>query len=160
MILVRRAVFDTSTLVSAALRPSSIPERALLLTLEHATVCVCDFALDELGSVPGRDKFDRYLTRSARQEFVSLLRRNALSIQLRQNDIDTVEPSCRDRRDNLFLALAEAAAADVIVGSDEDLLVHHSWRGIPIVSLFQSRNEPEGLVRGGQRGRLLLGMIS
>ena len=34
----------------------------------------------------------------------------------------------------MFLALALAAEAEVIVSSDEDLLVLHPWRGISILN--------------------------
>jgi predicted nucleic acid-binding protein len=44
------------------------------------------------------------------------------------------ESACRDPKDNNFLALALAAEADVLVSSDEDLLVLHPWRGIPIIT--------------------------
>ena len=47
-----------------------------------------------------------------------------------------IESACRDPKDNHFLALALALAAeaDVLVSSDEDLLVLHPWRGIPIIT--------------------------
>jgi predicted nucleic acid-binding protein len=41
---------------------------------------------------------------------------------------------CRDAKDDKYLELALAAGADMIVSSDEDLLVLHPWRGIPILS--------------------------
>jgi predicted nucleic acid-binding protein len=55
-----------------------------------------------------------------------------------------VDPPCRDPRDNQFLALALAAEADIVVSSDEDLLVLHPWRGIPVVTPveFLSRFKP------------------
>ena len=41
---------------------------------------------------------------------------------------------CRDPKDDKFLALALDGSADVIIAGDEDLLVLHPWRGIPILS--------------------------
>jgi len=40
---------------------------------------------------------------------------------------------CRDPKDNKYLELALAAGADVIVSSDNDLLVLHPWRGVRIL---------------------------
>ena len=49
-----------------------------------------------------------------------------------------VEPTlkitdCRDERDNKYLELAVAAGAEIIVSSDDDLLVLHPWRETRIV---------------------------
>lgn len=41
--------------------------------------------------------------------------------------------ACRDAKDNKYLELALAAQADAIISGDEDLLVLHPWRGIPIL---------------------------
>ena len=40
---------------------------------------------------------------------------------------------CRDPDDNMYLELALVAQASMIVSGDQDLLVLHPWRGIPIV---------------------------
>ncbi|MFZ1426928.1 MAG: putative toxin-antitoxin system toxin component, PIN family [Geminicoccaceae bacterium] len=40
---------------------------------------------------------------------------------------------CRDAKDNKYLELALAAAADVIISGDTDLLVLHPWRGVRIL---------------------------
>jgi putative PIN family toxin of toxin-antitoxin system len=129
-----RVVFDTSTLVGAVLRAGSVPDRALAAALRHGVVCGAELALDELTRVLERDKFDRYMRRRERLQFVSLLRKHSLIIPLSPQDIASVAPSCRDPRDNLFLALAAASQADVIVSSDEDLLVLRSWHEIPLMT--------------------------
>jgi predicted nucleic acid-binding protein len=54
----RRIVFDTSTLVSAALRPGSVPQEALVLGMRYCEVCASQQTLDELRSVLIRTKFD------------------------------------------------------------------------------------------------------
>ncbi len=41
---------------------------------------------------------------------------------------------CRDPDDDKFLELALSGDADVIVSGDDDLLVLHPFRGIPILS--------------------------
>jgi hypothetical protein len=140
----RRVVLDTSTLVSASLRIGSIPYQALVKALSAWDVCASAETLAELEQVLDREKFDRYLDRFSRQEFVALMRRNVHLFAVPKADLMAVEPACRDPRDNQFLALALVAEADVVVSSDEDLLVLHPWRGIPVVTSaeFLSRLEP------------------
>jgi uncharacterized protein len=129
-----RVVFDTSTLVSAALRIGSVPYQALLEALGTCDVCASAETLAELERVLEREKFDRYLDQPSRGDFVALIRRNIHLFAIQPVDLMAVEPSCRDPRDNQFLALALAAEADDVVSSDEDLLVLHPWRGIRIVT--------------------------
>ncbi|MGA2087129.1 MAG: putative toxin-antitoxin system toxin component, PIN family [Terracidiphilus sp.] len=131
---IQRVILDTSTLVSAALRMGSVPEQALLKALRTCEVCVSAETLDELGRVLERGKFDRYMDRESRQSFVALIRRNARLFAVEDADRAAVDPACRDPRDNQFLALALVSEADALVSSDEDLLVLHPWRGIPIVT--------------------------
>jgi uncharacterized protein len=140
----RRVVLDTSTLVSAALRIGSVPYQTLLEALGAWDVCASAETLAELEQVLGREKFDRYLDRASRREFVALIRRNVHLFAVQNADLMAVDPPCRDSRDNQFLALALAAEADVMVSSDEDLLVLHPWRGMPIVTPaeFLSRFKP------------------
>jgi uncharacterized protein len=140
----RRVVLDTSTLVSAALRIGSVPYQALSESLGRWDVCASAETLAELEQVLGREKFDRYLDRASRHEFVALIRRSVHLFGVQNADLMAVDPPCRDSRDNQFLALALAAEADVMISSDEDLLVLHPWRGIPIVTPaeFLSRFKP------------------
>ena len=130
----RRVVLDTSTLVSAALRDGSIPHQALLKALASCDVCVSTETLAELESVLGRSRFDRYLDQESRRAFVALIRRNVHLFVVKASETAAVQPPCRDPKDDPFLALALAAEADAIVSSDEDLLVLHPWRGIPILT--------------------------
>jgi putative PIN family toxin of toxin-antitoxin system len=129
----RRVVFDTSTLVSAALRIGSIPHRALAESFRSWDVCASTETLLDLERVLTRGKFERYLPRAQRGDFVTLLRRNVHLFAVEEDQLRGVKPHCRDLLDDKFLALALAAEADVLVSSDEDLLVRHPWRGIRIV---------------------------
>jgi predicted nucleic acid-binding protein len=47
--------------------------------------------------------------------------------------VDQTVTDCIDPKDNKFLALAEAADAELIVASDPHLTDMHPWRGIPII---------------------------
>ena len=134
MIADRRVVFDTSTLVSAAMRVGSVPHRALVHALETGEVCASASTLAELESVLQRDKFDRYLSAVLRAEFAAIMRRRASLFDVSEADAANVQPPCRDPKDNQFLALVHACDADVLVSSDTDLLVLHPWQGVPILT--------------------------
>jgi putative PIN family toxin of toxin-antitoxin system len=139
----RRVVFDTSTLVSAALRVGSIPYQALLGALATCDLCVCAETLAELEQVLNRERFDRYLDLTSRIEFVSLIRRNGHLFLVENVDLVGIEPTCRDRKDNKFLALALAAESELLVSSDEDLLVLHPWRRVSILTPREFLSQPE-----------------
>jgi putative PIN family toxin of toxin-antitoxin system len=130
----QRVVFDTSTLVSAALQVGSVPHQALLLALGACDVCASVETLEELSAVLGRDKFDRYLDRSLRLSFVALMRRHVHLFAVQGADVEAVLPACRDPKDNQFLALVLAAEADALVSSDDDLLMLNPWRGVPVMT--------------------------
>lgn len=131
---IQRVVFDSSTLVGAALRIGSIPHQALLKALRFCNLCASTETLTEIEEVINRSKFDHYINRGERQEFIANLRRRASIFVLQNAGTITIDPPCRDPKDNQFLALAQVAEADVLVSSDEDLLVLHPWRGIPILT--------------------------
>jgi uncharacterized protein len=130
----QRVVLDTSTLVSAALRIGSIPHQVLIKALGTCDVCASAETLGELERVLNRKKFDRYVDRDSRREFAALIRRHVHLFSVRDGGLETLEPACRDPEDNKFLALALVAEADLLVSSDEDLLVMNPWRGITIVT--------------------------
>jgi predicted nucleic acid-binding protein len=73
-------VFDTSTLVSAALRVRSVPRQALLKAIEGWTLCASVEALEELESVLHRPKFNRYLDEEMRRNFLVLVRGEAVIV--------------------------------------------------------------------------------
>ncbi|HEX6199820.1 MAG TPA: PIN domain-containing protein [Thermoanaerobaculia bacterium] len=64
-----RLVFDTNTLISAALFESSTPGRALRRALRTGALLASPETLTELAEVLGREKLDRYLTQEEREEF-------------------------------------------------------------------------------------------
>lgn len=120
--------FDASTVVSAALKADSVPERALLRA-EEADVFALSNAVDnEITEVLGRAKFARILSRERRGAILNILRREAVWFEpaLRITE-------CRDPKDDKYLELALVAGAETIVSSDDDLLVLHPWRGIRIL---------------------------
>lgn len=143
-------VVDTSTLLSAAIRSGSIPDRALCKALAECDVCTSIDTLAELEEVLARPKFNQYLGVDARLKFMTLVHENFRIFSVARVESSELTPSCRDPRDNKFLALAQVARAGVIVSSDDDLLALHPWRGIPIVTpaeflvRLESSQQPAG----------------
>ena len=133
MSLPRRVVFDTSTLVGAALKPGSVPHQAFVLALARWDVCASVQTWLELERVMQRDRFDRYLPRETRLEFVGMLRTSMHFFAVTQADEAALQPPCRDVMDNKFLALVQVCRADMLVSSDEDLLVLHPWCGVTVL---------------------------
>ncbi len=132
--VVSRVVFDTSTLISAALRQGSAPWQALTLALRFCEVCASRRTLDELRDVASRAKFDRYLASDERLKFVRELELGVRLFDVREGEQATWGPLCGDASDQKFLELALEAEAETIVSSDEDLLVLDPWNSIRIVS--------------------------
>jgi putative PIN family toxin of toxin-antitoxin system len=130
----QRVVFDTSTLVSAALRVGSIPHQAMVHALSTGELCASASTLAELAEVLMRSKFDRYQTPDVRQAFVDFVLAHSAVFDVSEIDIAHVNPSCRDPKDNQFLALVRGCEADALVSSDADLLDLHPWNGVPILT--------------------------
>ncbi len=134
MSLLRRAVFDTSSLVGAALKPASMPYRALLHALALGDVCSSAQTWLELERVMQRDRFDAYLPRAVRLDFVAMLRQSMHFFAVTAEDEAALVPACRDPKDNKFLALVQVCQAHVLVSSDDNLLVLHPWREVPVLT--------------------------
>ena len=134
MSVLRRVVLDTSTLVSAALRVGSVPHQALLKALGSCELCASSATLNALEQILKSDKFDRYLNTETRLSFVALIRRHTHLFDVQEADELSVQPACRDPKDNKFLALALVCEAGAIISSDKDLLALNAWRSIPVLT--------------------------
>lgn len=128
MSFARRIVLDTGVLVSAAIRPDSVPALGLEKALLNFDVCVSRETLAELVAVLSRPKFDRYAPPRQREDFAAGFRARAVVVE-----VTTTVSDCVDPKDNMFLALAETAEVDLIVSSDPHLTHLHPWHGIPIL---------------------------
>jgi hypothetical protein len=124
-------VLDASTLISAALKSDSIPERALLSAVTEPNRLLLSQAVeDEYREVLFRPKFDRFLSAERRQLILDIV----VFASVRVEPNETVR-ECRDPKDDRYLSLAASGHADVIVSSDiRHLLAMHPWRGILILS--------------------------
>ncbi|WP_258551494.1 putative toxin-antitoxin system toxin component, PIN family [Nostoc sp. ATCC 53789] len=126
----RRFVFDTNVLISAFLFSQSKPRQALEQATVIGVIVLSSSVLSELEEVLYRPKFDRYLTKERRQEFLEDLTENAQFI-----DVTEQINECRDPKDNKYLELALSGQAECIVTGDDDLLVLNPWRGIEILTV-------------------------
>jgi putative PIN family toxin of toxin-antitoxin system len=121
-------IFDASTVVGAALKADSVPERALLRA-EETDVFALSAAVDsEIAAVLDRPKFAAVLSPDRRGRILDILRGEAIWFDPVLRIVE-----CRDPKDDKYLELALAAGADIIVSSDNDLLVLHPWRGVRIL---------------------------
>jgi putative PIN family toxin of toxin-antitoxin system len=121
-------VIDASSVIGAAIKRDSVPERALLMARAFDTICLSQSVLDEIADVMNRPKLARFITEDRRIAILGLLQLHG-----RMFDVTERVSDCRDAKDNRYLELALACGADVIVSSDDDLLVLHPWRGVPIL---------------------------
>jgi putative PIN family toxin of toxin-antitoxin system len=124
----RLIVVDASVVVSAALRPSGLPRQALDQAIERERIVLSRPVLEEMREVLGRRKFSSVLTPGAIDEIVSAVSTAALwfSPVIKVNE-------CRDPGDDMYLELALAAGASVLISSDHDLLSMDPWRGVRIL---------------------------
>jgi len=123
-------VLDASTLVSAALKPDSVPEQVLLRLMGTPDRLILSREVeDEYRDVLCRPKFDRYVSLARRERILDI-------VVVAAERIDPVQSvrECRDPKDDKYLALAAAGHADVIVSSDvHHLLAMHPWRGVSVL---------------------------
>jgi putative PIN family toxin of toxin-antitoxin system len=113
-----RFVFDTNVLISAVLFSRSRPRLALSAARQSGVVLASSPVLEELSQVLERPKIAAYVQLEERRAFLDEF--------IRQAEPVTIEQSlrvCRDPKDDKFLELSVAGAADVLITGDADLLV-------------------------------------
>jgi putative PIN family toxin of toxin-antitoxin system len=124
----RRYVFDTNTLVSAALFRGSTPGEAFRQALNTGVVLLSEATFEEIDEVIAREKFDDYLTPEERGTFIeALIGRSRFA-----NPTEEIQAR-RDPDDDKFLELAVSGDAICMVSVDSDLLVLDPFQGIPIM---------------------------
>ena len=106
-------VFDTNTLVSALLFANSIPAQALQKAQKDGFLVASEATYLELAAVLMRPKFDKYVSRETRQQFLTNYRSAVLLV-----DVIYTITDCRDDKDNKFLE----------VGSQRKCIAHNHRR--------------------------------
>ena len=122
-------VLDTNVLVSRLLSPGGTASRAVDRALESGVLLVSEATMEELESVLSRSRFDPFVSREARQQFVRLLGGVSRLIPITRRF-----SACRDPRDDKFLDVALNGGARPIVTGDRDLLALHPFHTIPILN--------------------------
>jgi putative PIN family toxin of toxin-antitoxin system len=125
---VKKAVLDTGTLISAAIRIRSVPSLAFQKALRDYELCISRQTVAELETVLMRSKFDHYLDREQRAGFLADYKKIAVLYEV----VDKVN-DCRDPKDNMFLDLALSAKAEVIISSHPDLYEMNPYHNIAIM---------------------------
>lgn len=123
-----RVVFDTNVLVSALLFEDSLPAQALFFAAREGEIIISSALVQEVQDVLNRSKFDRFVTKVQREDFILSLVETATLVEIR-------EPIavCRDPNDNMILEAAVNGNAETIMTGDKDLLVLQPFRGIQIL---------------------------
>jgi putative PIN family toxin of toxin-antitoxin system len=118
-----------------------MPRQAFDRALEHGTLLMLSATVAELNDVLRRPRFDPYVHEDERLQCLATLVRDAEWVEVTE-----VVSDCRDPKDDKFLELALDGNAAHIVSGDEDLLVLHPFRGIPILTPqgFMAQWEGEG----------------
>lgn len=122
-------VLDTNVLISRLLMPKGVAGRAVDHALCRGILLVSEPTLDELVEVLGRSKFDPYVSREDRRQFVALLGGVA-----RMVPITRTLRACRDPKDDKFLDVAVNGEARAIVTGDRALLDLDPFHDVRIVS--------------------------
>lgn len=126
----QRLVIDANVIVSAVLSAQGKSRQALNLAIETGIILMSEAVFAELSEVLLRAKFDKYSNRTKREAFLDELLGIVEFVEVTEQ-ID----ECRDVKDNKYLELAVSGAANLILTGDEDLLVLHPFRQIPIVKI-------------------------
>ncbi|MGD1908443.1 MAG: putative toxin-antitoxin system toxin component, PIN family [Leptolyngbyaceae cyanobacterium] len=124
-----RCVADTNVLISSLLLKNSTPFQVVEQIFLKGVMLRSESTLAEVRRVLGKKKLERYITTEERQIFLAKFLLESELVEIRGR----VE-ACRDPKDNQFLELAVNGQADFIVTGDEDLLVLHPFRAIPILT--------------------------
>ncbi len=112
-----RVVIDTNQLLRMAAAENRSP--LFIVWSEHKfDLVISSGLLVELEEVIARPRTQQFLPFGRGQRFVNLIRQRALFV-LPAADV----PHCRDPKDDIVIATAIAAQAEVIVTADRDLVM-------------------------------------
>ena len=129
-----RVVLDANVIVSALIRPDSIPGRILAAAIDESIqLIVSEPLLVELRAVLAYPRLRKYLKIGTTEidTFIIMLEQVADPVSLR--DVATT-PFCRDPKDEIYIQTAVAGRADFIVTGDSDLLILREVNSILIVA--------------------------
>ena len=121
-----KLVLDSPVLIAALISRAGVCAELLEDVLTHHELIMSDFIIDEI-SRNLREKFE--FPKAEIAELIRVLRESARFVKPA-----AIDPKvCRDPHDVPVLGTAVAAAADLLISVDKDLLVLRSFQGIDIV---------------------------
>lgn len=124
-----RIVIDTNVLISRLLLKHSTAAQAVDKAIDHCLILASEATLSELVRVVPRSKFDRYVTRTDRENFIS----EYLNV-VEMLPVSNAIVASRDVQDDIFLNLAVQGLADYLITGDQDLLVLNPFLGVKIIT--------------------------
>lgn len=130
-------VFDTNSIISAALTPQSTNRKAFDKALVLGELVTSNKTIEELIEVLFREKFDKYFLNDSERWIII----NKIEINAKIFTPSITINDCRDTKDNKFLELAISANASCLITGDKDLLVLHPFRSIPILNAVDFINK-------------------
>ena len=122
-------VIDTNTLISSSLFKYSQPRKAERKANQTGKIAASIATYNEFFEVFLRSKFNRYISRETRLSILMEFKRLAFF-----GEISETITECRDPKDDKSLELAVSTNTSCIITGDKDLLVLHTFRGIPILN--------------------------
>lgn len=119
----KKIVIDTSSLIAACIYPDRLPAAIFKQAILKFQLVASPQTKNEIYSVLQRPKFNKWQPFDVRMAWVKLY----------FDAIDVYEPQvfftdCTDPKDNMFLDIAVAANAAIIVCSDDHLLSLHPFK--------------------------------
>jgi len=124
----RKLVVDTNLWISRLLMPDGTAARAVDHALAWGIPLMSEATLTELSDVLSRPKFDMYVSRGDRQQFLRLLGGVVRVVSVTQQI-----SACRDPKDDKFLDVALNGDAQIILTGDQDLLILHPFHRVEIL---------------------------
>ena len=129
-----KALIDTNVLISAALVLGSVPAALVNLVLQRGCILFSEATFAELETRLWRPKFDRYVSIEIRKLLLHDLSASAHWLEPAELAAAVGTRHSRDADDDKFIHLAIAASADLVVSGDQDLLLLHPVRNIPVLA--------------------------
>lgn len=114
----KKYICDTNILLSSLLSSSTPPAKTVDFIKEHGIFSFSQATLSEFSEVLKRPKFDKFLSKDKRLNFINEIIELSIIYEIYQK-VDI----CRDPKDNKFLDIAIASYSDFLITGDDDLLV-------------------------------------
>ena len=141
-----RVVLDTNVIVSSLLSKTGLPAKVLdAWRAGHYLLVTSPSIISEIQQVLASPRISKkyFITREDVEQLINLLEKDALIVP-GQTDVKGTIP--KDPKDEMFLACALEAEADLLVSGDRHLLDLTQYKGILIISVQEfekklARNE-------------------